>query len=134
MLSTKRLRSVTHSIAHHSVSGLCYVHPHLGSICKKHGYREVSVNLLTQEFKPELKNISRELELSTKALREFFRGVLESEKMSIVELNSAKAIFYFYKSHWPSASVVSVMTNENKKIECCVDSSGRQGKILQASS
>ena len=87
MPSTKRLRSVTHSTAHHSVSGLCYVHPHLGAVCKEHGYREMSVNLLAPEFNPELKEISKELELSTNALREFFNGVLESEKMGIAELN-----------------------------------------------
>jgi hypothetical protein len=134
MPSTKRLRSVTHSTAHHSVSGLCYVHPHLGSVCKEHGYREISVNLLAQAFKPELNDISRELELSTNALREFFCGVLESEKMNIADLNSAEIIFFFHKGRWPSASAVRVITNENKKIECCVDSSGRRGEILQASS
>ncbi|MCP3849324.1 MAG: hypothetical protein GY694_03655 [Gammaproteobacteria bacterium] len=134
MPSTKRLRSVTHSTAHHTVSGLCYVHPHLGSVCKELGHREVSVNLLAPGFKPELKEISRELKLSTNALREFFCGVLESEKINIAELNSAEAIFFFHKGRWPSASVVRVITNENKKIECCVDSSGRRGEILQASS
>ena len=131
MPSTKRLRSVTHSIAHHSVSGLCYVHPHLGTICKEHSYREISVNLIAPGFNPELKNISRELELSTHALRELFCGVLESEKMNIAELTSAEAIFFFYEGRWPSASVVRIITNENKEIECCVDSSGMRAEILQ---
>ena len=134
MPSTKRLRSVTHSTAHHSVSGLCYVHPHLGAVCKEQSYREISVNLLTHGFKPEPKNISREPELSTNALREFFSGVLESEKVSMAELNSAEAIFFFHNGCWPSAAVVRVITNENKKIESCVDSSGRRGEILQVSS
>lgn len=76
MPSAKRLRSVTHSTAHHSVSGLCYVHPHLGLVCKERGYRGIAVNLLAPGFNPELKDISRELMLSTSALREFFRGVV----------------------------------------------------------
>jgi hypothetical protein len=134
MPSTKRLRSVIHSTAHHSVSGLCYVHPHLGSFCKEHGYREISVNLLAPEFNLELKEISRELQLSTNGLREFFNGVLESERINISDLASAEAIFFFHKGRWPSASVVRVVTNENKEVECCVDSSGRRCEILQANS
>lgn len=134
MPSTKRLRSVIHSTAHHSVSGLCYVHPHLGSVCKEHGFRDISVNLLAPEFKPVLKGISGELELSTNALRDFFCSVLESEKTNIAELISAEIIFFFHRGRWPSASVVRVITNENKEIECCVDSSGRRGEILQPSS
>jgi len=110
------------------------VHPHLGSVCKELGYREMSVDLFTSGFNPELKEISKELKLSTNALREFFSGVLESEKMSVAELTSAEAIFFFHKGRWPSASVVRVITNENKTIECCVDSSGRRGEILQANS
>ena len=30
-MSTKRLRNVIQSTAHHAVSGLCYVHPHVGA-------------------------------------------------------------------------------------------------------
>lgn len=130
MASTKRLRSVTHSSAHHSVSGLCYVHPHLGSICKEYGYREISIDLLNLGFNPQLTNVTRELVLSTDALRHFFSSVLESENMKLSELRSAELIFFFHKGRWPSASIVRVMTNENKQIECCVDSSGRRGEIL----
>lgn len=54
--------------------------------------------------------------------------------MNSSELNSAEAIFFFHKGRWPSASVVRVVTNENKTIECCVDSSGRRGEILQTNS
>ncbi len=134
MPSTKRLRSVTHSTAHHSVSGLCYVHPHLGSICKELGYREISVNLIGLGLNPQLKETTKELTLSTNSLREFFNGVLESENMNVSELTSAEAIFFFHKGRWPTASVVRVATNEKKTIECCADSSGRRGEILQASS
>lgn len=134
MPSTKRLRSVTHSTAHHGVSGLCYVHPHLGSICKDLGYREISVDLLKSGFDPQVAEVTIELALSTEALREFFAGLLESENISKSELTSAEAIFFFHKGRWPSASVVRVVTNEDKIIESCVDSSGRRGEILQASS
>ena len=132
MKNIKRLRSVTHSTAHHSVSGLCHVHPHLGSVCKELNYREISVNLLAPSFSPKLENVTQELKLSTNALRDFFVGILASEKMDELELDSAEAIFYFHKGRWPSASVVRVTTSTNQTIESCVDSSGRRGEIPQA--
>jgi hypothetical protein len=110
------------------------VHPHLGSICKESGYREISVNLIELKFNPKLKEVTRELTSSTNALRKFFNGILESENMNSSELTSAEAIFFFHKGRWPSASVVRVVTNENKIIECCVDSSGRRGETLQTNS
>ena len=50
--------------------------------------------------------------------------------MNISELTLAEAIFFFHKGRWPSASVVRVVTIENKTIESCVDSTGRRGEIL----
>jgi hypothetical protein len=131
---TKRLRSVVHSTAHHSVSGLCYVHPHLGAICKQLGYREILIDLLRPGFEPELANITRELEHSTAALREFFRDVLGSEKIDESALKSAEIIFFFQKGRWPSGSIVRVVTDQNKIVESCVDSSGRRSNSLQSNS
>jgi len=130
MQSTKRLRSVTQSTAHHSVSGLCYVHPHLGNVCKKMNSREIAVNLLDQGFVPVLNEISRELQLSTNALRDFFAALLKSENIDIEELASAEAIFQFDKGRWPSASVVRVITGDSKTIEYSVDAAGNTGEVL----
>jgi hypothetical protein len=72
MRSTKRLRSVVHSTAHHAMSGVCYVHPHLGEARKRVGAKRVSVDLLQSIIAPALDPLPREIELSTNALRERF--------------------------------------------------------------
>ncbi len=130
MASIKRLRSVAQSTAHHSVSGLCYVHPHLGTKCKEMGYIEITMNFLGQEFSPDLEVISRELELSSVALREFFEGLMNSENIEISEVATAEVVFHFQLGRWPSASTVKIVTVCGKTIEYCVDSAGKTIEIL----
>ena len=134
MTSIKRLRSVIQSTAHHAVSGLCYVHPHLGEICKKHGIKSIGINLLEPGFNLELPAITRELELSTNALREKFDKLLVVENIHPSELKSALAIFNFLRGRWPTSCYIEVETTEGKKTEVAVNSSGKTAEILHASS
>ena len=134
MTSIKRLRSVIHSTAHHAVSGLCYVHPHLGEKCKEIGIKSISVNLLTPGFDAELQSITKELELSTNALREKFSELLASEHIQDSEIKSAYATFDFLRGRWPTSCYIEVVSTEGKKTEVAVDSSGKTAEILRASS
>lgn len=134
MTSIKRLRSVIQSTAHHAVSGLCYVHPHLGEVCKKSGIKTITVSLMTLGFTPELPSISKELALSTKALREKFNQLLAVENIQSSEINSASATFSFLSGRWPTNCYIEAVTVEGKKSEVAVDSSGRKAEVLHASS
>lgn len=78
------------------MSGLCYVHPHLGKTCKKIGIDKISVNLLEPDFEPQLFKISRELRLSADALREKFSELLKVENINIEIITKAYALFSFY--------------------------------------
>lgn len=97
------------------------------------GRKEISIDLLKQEFKPALIEMPRELTSSVNAFRGFFINVLEAESISVYELTIVEVIFFFYKGSWPSASAVRVKTNKNKIVECCVDSTGRRCEILETS-
>jgi hypothetical protein len=134
MISIKRLRSVIQSTAHHAVSGLCYVHPHLGEECKKSGIKTINVNLMNSSFDPELPSITKELELSTNALREKFNELLSIEKIYASEIKSAYATFAFLRGRWPTSCYIEAVTVEGKKTEVAVDSSGKTAEILHASS
>ena len=46
MPSQRALAGVTHDIAHHAESGVCYVCPHLYGACCAVGIREATVDLL----------------------------------------------------------------------------------------
>ncbi len=134
MTSIKRLRSVIQSTAHHAASGLCYVHPHLGEKCKELGIRSIGVNLLKPGFDAELPSITKELELSTNALREKFHELLVVEKIPASEIQSGYATFNFIRGSWPINCYIEVVTIEGKKEEVAVDSSGITAEVLRASS
>lgn len=134
MTSIKRLRSVIQSTAHHAVSGLCYVHPHLGEECKKSGIKKISVNLVTSDFDPELAYITKELELSTNALREKFSELLAVENIESLEIKSAYVSFGFLRGRWPTSCYIEAVTTEGKKTEVAVDSSGKTAEVLHANS
>jgi len=134
MTSIKRLRSVIQSTAHHAVSGLCYVHPHLGEECKKAGIKTIDVNLLKPGFDPKLPSITKELELSTNALREKYSELLAVESIHASEIKSAYATFEFLRGRWPTSCYIEVVTVEGKKIEVAVYSSGKTAELLHARS
>ena len=132
MRSTKRLRSVVHSIAHHAMSGLCYVHPHLGQARKPLGAERVTVDLLNSRIEPSLSPPTREIELSTHAFRETFSRLLETEALQISDLTAAAATFFFKgDSTWPDGCLVEVETPSGIKLEDAVGFDGHRAEILR---
>ena len=134
MTSIKRLMSVIQSTAHHAVSGLCYVHPHLGEKCQEMGLRSIGVDLMKPGFDVKLLSITKESELSTNALREKFNELLAVEHIQAAEIKSAYARFGFVRGRWPSSCFIKVTTTEGKKAEVAVDSTGKTTEVLHASS
>ena len=73
------------------------MHPHLGEKCKELGIRSIGVNLLKPGFDAELPSVTKELELSTNALREKFHELLVVEKIPASEIQSGYATFNFIR-------------------------------------
>ncbi|MEM7708598.1 MAG: hypothetical protein AAF358_23785 [Pseudomonadota bacterium] len=132
-MSKKRLRSVAQSLAHHAQSGLCYVHPRLGEVCKPLGLKYIAVNLLRPGFEPDLENPSREIVLSTEALRSKFREILSAEGETNT-FKSAKVVFQFLGRNWPSAAFVQIVTESGDEIEMAVGSDGQRAQIISSHS
>lgn len=133
-MSTKRLRSVIQSTAHHAVSGLCYVHPHLGIVCNGLGIKSVQVGLLEEKFDPALGEIPNELSLSTNALREKFLEILASEHITPAEFQDAYATFEFLQDKYPVVCCVSVRDSKGKLIEAAVGIDGNSAEVLRGHS
>ncbi len=95
MASRKRLNSVSHSIAHHAVSSLSYVHPHLRQAAKACARENIFINLLAAE--PYPKGLSEILPLKNAliSLKLRFMEILESENFSKSELKAALLMFEF---------------------------------------
>ena len=83
MPSQKRLKSVIQSIAHHSASGLSFIHPHLGKACKKNDLPSVQIDLLADNPCPEIFRKIKPLRLSLSGLSNKFNEILESERFTL---------------------------------------------------
>ena len=93
MPSAKHLSSVCHSIAHHAVSGLSFVHPHVLAACRGAGLDEMSVDLLDMDPCPERFRGIKPLRLSLQALRSKLEGILVAEGFSLADLSCARLTF-----------------------------------------
>ncbi|MCH7396151.1 hypothetical protein MMP66_18040 [Acinetobacter dispersus] len=95
MVSHKRLNSVSHSIAHHAVSSLSYVHPHLRQAAKACAKENVCINLLAVEHYPRYLPEIIPLKCGLVSLKQRFIEILESENFSKSELKTALLMFEF---------------------------------------
>jgi len=125
MASTKRLRSVIQSTAHHSMSGLCYVLEHLREFCEERGLDRASIDLLTGKVVTSAWFIAKPLRLSAKALGERFAEILDSEGMKTTDLRSATIEFHFRKGPWCHLKVETVDENY---LEDTYNKPGRRAK------
>lgn len=130
MTSTKRLKSVIQSTAHHAISGLCYIHPHLGEVCNKLGIKSIRINLMKPGFDVELPSVSKALKLSTDALRERYTALLTVENIQASEIKSTYATFFFLHDEWPVSCYIKVITIEGKKADVAVELSGKTVEVL----
>ena len=93
MPSKKRLNSVCHSIAHHAVSGLSYIHPHILRTCRDAGISKLSISLLDAEPCPPGFIEVQPLRLSLTALKNKFESILASEGFSIADISKVTLTF-----------------------------------------
>ena len=97
MPSEKRLSSVCHSVAHHAVSGLSYVHPHLRRACNAAGLESVVVDLGIEDPCPAQFKTIEPLRLSLQALREKYIEILSSEGFGEKDIKEIILRFEFTK-------------------------------------
>ena len=93
MPSSRRLSSVCHSIAHHSASGLSYVHPHLLQALKTSKEPIATVDLLSATLYPPVLSTHSHLATAISSLRGRFEQILESEGFLVTDLREAKLFF-----------------------------------------
>ncbi|MBX3658788.1 MAG: hypothetical protein KF740_10170 [Ramlibacter sp.] len=95
MPSIKRLSSVCHSAAHHAVSALSYVHPHLGQACNAAGLESSAVDLLAEDIYPSSLPRVEPLALALTGLKARFGEILASEGFAPSDLHRAALHFEF---------------------------------------
>jgi hypothetical protein len=112
------------------MSGLCYVHPHLGAQCRKHQKRQVTIDLL----EPDKSNVPgvwpKALELSLAALGRTFVDLLDKERIDLGYISSATALFEFRSDQWPSACLAHLNLADGKPISVAVGLGGRKAEVV----
>ncbi|WP_394165525.1 hypothetical protein [Neptunomonas phycophila] len=113
MASHKRLKSVVQSSAHHAVSALSFVHPHLGQACEEAGLDSIEICLSDVEPCPiRFLNIEP-LRLALNILKETFYGLVVTEGFEPKDIKSAKMVFEFKHGqldHYCSVCTVSLVS------------------------
>ena len=96
MASLKPLKGVAYDIAHHAQSGLSYLHPHMGQMCREAGITEVTIDLMAKDSYPSDLKEYKPLKLAIGALKEKFASILSKREMSLDFIKELRLKFVFY--------------------------------------
>lgn len=130
MYRIKRARSVIHSLAHHGVSALSWLHPRLGDECASSGLTEVEFDLIGEQITTKEFNGSKETLLAYNALRDTFKQILKSEKMDLSHIQSASITFGFKNESWPNFCICTIAGSDSDPIKVKVDWCGNKYNLL----
>jgi hypothetical protein len=94
MPSSKLLNGVAHDIAHHAMSGLSSLHPHLSQTCRKKGITDLTLDLVSDSPLPVNVHDYEPLRLASRALHQTFVGILESIGFTLADISIARLTFH----------------------------------------
>ena|SRR5438105_2274239 len=132
MPSQKRIASIAQSTAHHAVSGLCFVNPHLRRACIEIGRTACSIELLAENpCPPDFRRIEP-IRLSVIALKDKFVEIAKSEGFSPTDFREAVLRYEFppLRDDYSSNCVVSITTNSGYSVTRAVDYLGNGAEVL----
>ena len=95
MASKKHLNAVSHDIAHHAVSALSWLHPHLGEACRRAKKDEVVLDASLPQPLPSDLPATEPLKLASQALHRTFASILEKKGFAATDVKSAELRFVF---------------------------------------
>ncbi|BBN81459.1 hypothetical protein PA25_14440 [Pseudoalteromonas sp. A25] len=113
MASLKPLKGVAYDIAHHAQSGLSFLHPHLGEMCREVGITEATIDLMANESYPAELREYKPLKLAIGALKDKFAIILSKREMSLDFISELKLKFIFYTADNSLCAVESTLVKTN---------------------
>ena len=130
MYRIKRARSVIHSLAHHGVSALSWLHPRLGEECYSSGLSEVTFDLINVKISTVNFKASKETLCAFDNLRETFEKILKAEIMDLSVIQAANITFGFKNDNWPYFCVCELTGSDSKLIQVKLDWCGNKFSLL----
>ena len=133
-MSKKRLRSVAHSIGHHGMSALSFLHPHLAEVCRAAGVRTARIDLLFGSLESPEISVPQPLALAISALSNRFSQILSSEGIDRTQLVHAIIEFRISpedKYGWPYKCYIRLQTLDGDLVEDAIGPDFRRAEILR---
>jgi hypothetical protein len=130
MYRIKRGRSVIHSLAHHGVSAISWLHPRLSEDCNNSGITEVSFDLIDALITTEEFNGSMETLSAYDALKVTFDQILAAENIDLSCIESASITFGFKRESWPYFCICTMTGKDSKTINIKLDWLGNKFNLL----
>ncbi|WP_434939010.1 hypothetical protein ACRWQN_16905 [Shewanella sp. HL-SH8] len=130
MFKVKRSRSVIHSVAHHAVSALSWLHPRLGQECLGQNVIELNFDLLNSNITNQNFVASNETKMAFNTLKSTFERIAEAEGVEVNQLVNASISFGFAKDHWPNYCCCSCTSSSGKFVSVKVDGLGNKYGLL----
>ena len=133
MPSEKRLFSVAQSTAHHAVSGLCYVVPHLRKACLENQKNRCRIDLLADDSCPKSYRKLNSVHLSINALKEKFIHILKAEGFEIESLGGASLEYEFpvIGDDYTASCCVTIVSPKGKSFQKAIDNLGNTTQIIK---
>ncbi len=118
MASLKPLNGIAHDIAHHAQSGLSWLHPHIGEMCRKAGVNKAIVEVAVANPYPLGMERYIPLELGLQSLHKKFLEMLQTHSLSLADVASLQLEFKFAPDRTDdfTCSVKSTLVGRPKKI------------------
>ena len=98
MSSSKHFKGVAYDIIHHAVSGLSYLHPHLGDACEEAQINEVKIELLAKEVYPKKLPLKKPLKFALSSLQVKMKEIVEKKNLSLSSISRLDLLFKFEKN------------------------------------
>ena len=130
MPSQKRFASISQSLAHHALSGLSYLSPHLGRAARAAAVETVTVELLAHDPFPVGLPRSEPLELALLSLRQWFIDLLGREGFEPADVASVRLDFLFEPPELasgfpqPRTATVSLQASSGRSYDVTVSDFG----------
>jgi hypothetical protein len=118
MPSLKPLNGIAHDLAHHAQSGLSWLHPHLGQVCREAGVSVAVVELATPSPYPLGLPKSPPLVLALVGLHQKLVDLLSIKSLSLEDISSLELTFAFSPNRTDdfSCEVKSSLVTKSKKV------------------
>lgn len=132
MRSQNRIASIAHSTAHHAVSGVCFVNPHLRRACIGLGRLACKIDLLADTPCPSEFLDIEPIHLSVSALRDTFVAIAKSEGFNPTDFKEAVLVYEFppHLNDYSGNCCVSIISSSGYSVTKAVDYRGNGAELF----